>query len=154
MTKTELIIELNRLPETGALWHREDVLCFARYGSLGGRLRSAPESMKRVLKVVLGKLFALNKTGTDFDYQPERVDPDGFRPYFVQKDLMKWTGITCRATITNGLSWLAESGIITLRKSGQPGANGPASHVMLRLNPKVLIAIQRRVNALKKGGAQ
>lgn len=163
MNKTELLIQLNRLPETRALWNRDAVLRFARGGeqALSGKLRMAPASMTRLFKVIVDKLFALDKYGTDFSYQPERVEADGFRPYFVD-DLMKWTGITCRDTITKGLRWLAQAGIISLRKPIKDGLTGQFGFAMIRFNPGILEQIAERVitilvaakNAVKKGSSK
>lgn len=150
MGKTELIIELNRLPETRALWNRDAVLRYAKDGEealVTGKLRQAPESMKRLFKVIVNKLFALDRFGTDFSYQPERVEADGFRPYFVD-DLMRWTGIPCRDTVTKGLRWLARRGLITLRKPIRDGVTGQFSYAMLRFNPGVMITIAETVVAI------
>lgn len=105
--------------------------------------------MKRLVKVIITKLFALDRTGTDFAHRPEQVEADGFRPYFVE-DLMKWTGITCRDTITKGLRWLSQGGIINLRKPIRDGLTGRFSYAMIRFNPGVLNQLAERVITLMK----
>ncbi len=150
--KVSILIAINNMERTKAKWNRDDVLRYARFGEdkyLDGRMRQAPASMRRLMKVILKKLFALNKTGTDFGYQPERVDADGFRPYFLD-DLAKWTGTACRDTMTRALRWLDQSGIITLRDPLRDEVTGRFGFATMRFNPGVFSHLAYRVMGLYK----
>jgi hypothetical protein len=150
--KLGLIVQLQSLPETEALWYQDEVIRLVRHGEAKFVRHSDHEapvtnSMRRAFRAIQ-TLFTLDKTGTQFTRRPADVDEDGFRPYFVS-EMMVDSSITSERTLSESLSYWERAGVIERRKS-RNAVTGEWEYAKMRFHPDVLLRWAKWVIVLLK----